>query len=117
MKQLMPLWRGSALVSVFTRSATTCPWIPLEIQVLVPLMMYSPPSRRAVVRTACKSVPQSGSVSARPPRSSPAANFGSQWRRCSSVPERCTSEAMIRWELMMPASDIQTSVMRSITFA
>ena len=33
----MPLWRGSAAGSVFTSSAKQLPWMPLEIQVLVPL--------------------------------------------------------------------------------
>ena len=34
----MPLWRGLAAGSVFTSSAKACPWMPFEIQVLVPLM-------------------------------------------------------------------------------
>ena len=44
--------------------------------------------RRAerVMRIAWRSVPAVGSVSARPPRSSPAASFGRKSARCSSVP-------------------------------
>jgi hypothetical protein len=39
MNRLMPLWRGSAAGSVFTSSAThVAVSMPLEIQVLVPLM-------------------------------------------------------------------------------
>ena len=43
---------------------------------------------RRAVRIACRSVPQSGSVSARPPRSSPEAKRGRKARFCSSVPKR-----------------------------
>ena len=32
----MPLWRGSASGLVFTSTAKHEPWMPLEIQVLVP---------------------------------------------------------------------------------
>ena len=67
------------------------------------------PARTARVRIACRSVPQSGSVSASPPRSSPVAKRGSQARFCASVPTRSTHAAMIRCELKMPASDIHTS--------
>jgi len=69
------------------------------------------------VRTACKSVPQSGSVSASPPRSSPLAKRGRKCWRCASVPLRCTQAAMMRCELMMPDTDIQTRAMRSTTLA
>ena len=33
----MPRWRGTASGSVFTSRAKHWPWIPFEIQVLVPL--------------------------------------------------------------------------------
>ena len=33
----MPLWRGSASGSVLTSTAKHEPWMPFEIQVLVPL--------------------------------------------------------------------------------
>ncbi len=88
--------------------------MPFEIQVLVPLMTYSLPSRRADVRIACRSVPQSGSVRARPPRVSPVAKRGRKWRFCSSVPMRATMCAMMRCELMMPETDIQTRAIRSM---
>ena len=87
--------------------------MPLLIQVLVPFTTYASPSRRAVTRIACRSVPQSGSVSARPPRSSPAAKRGRNARFCASVPLRCTIADMIRCELKMPVSDIHTRAMRS----
>ena len=69
------------------------------------------------MRTACKSVPQSGSVSARPPRSSPLAKRGRKAAFCSGVPFLVTMKAMMRCELMMPVSDIHTDAMCSITLA
>ena len=69
------------------------------------------------MRIACRSVPQSGSVSARPPRISPVAKRGRYWRFCSSVPLRCTHAAMIRCELKMPESDIHTSETRCTILA
>ena len=69
--------------------------------------------RTARARIACRSVPQSGSVRARPPRSSPAAKRGRKERFWASVPKRCTAAAIIRCELNTPESDIQTSDMRA----
>ena len=63
------------------------------------------------------SVPASGSVSARPPRSSPLAMRGRKRCFCSSLPNFCTRIAIIRCELKMPVSDIHTSEMRITIFA
>ena len=60
------------------------------------------------MRIACRSVPASGSVSASPPRTSPVANLGSQWRFCGSVPNFSMASASIRWELKMPVIAIHT---------
>ena len=76
--------------------------------------------RRAAptVRIACRSVPQSGSVSA-----SAAAQLAGREARQECLPSapRCrsaaTAAAMIRCELKMPASDIHTVEMRSTIFA
>src|SRR3546814_2264226 len=65
------------------------------------------------MRIAWRSVPLFGSVSARPPRISPVANFGSHSRFCASVPKRVTAADMMRCELKMPDSDIQTADTRS----
>ena len=80
--------RGDASRSVFTSRARQLPWPPFVIQVFVPLTMYVSPSRRAVVRIACRSVPHVGSVSASPPRSSPDASFGRNSSRCDVRAER-----------------------------
>ena len=61
------------------------------------------------MRIACRSVPALGSVSASPPRISPEANLGSQWRRCGSVPNFSTASASIRCELKMPVIAIHTA--------
>ena len=61
----------------------------------------------------CRSVPASGSVSARPPRSSPVANLGSQWSFCAWVPNFCTISAIIRWLLKKPVRLIHSSEMRA----
>ena len=50
--------------------------MPFEIQVLVPFTVKLSPWRTAVVRIACRSVPQFGSVNAMPPRTSPLAKRG-----------------------------------------
>jgi len=52
-----------------------------------------------------------------PPRSSPVAKRGRNSAFCAWVPARCTAEAMMRCELMMPDSDIQVREMRSTIFA
>ena len=103
----MPLWRGSALGSVFTSISVPLPCRLLVIQVLPPLSTYSSPSRRATVRIACRSEPALGSVRPRLPRNSPLAILGNHWRFCSSVPARSMAEAMIKCELKMPQGAIQ----------
>ena len=113
----MPLCRGLAFGSVLTRRARQLPYRLLVIQVLRPLTTYSSPARFAVVRIACRSVPQSGSVKPTPPRNSPVAKRGRNAAFCCSVPLRCTTMAMIRCELMMPLIDIHTAEMCSMIFA
>ena len=61
---------------------------------------------------ACRSVPASGSVSARPPRTSPLASRGSQVSFCASVPNFSIASASIRCELKMPVMAIQSRAMR-----
>ena len=73
---------GSVLATTTIRSASD----PLEMKVLAPLMTYSSPSRSAVVLMLFRSEPAPGSVIAIAVIISPLASFGSQRRRCSSVP-------------------------------
>jgi hypothetical protein len=72
--------------SVFTTTHTRSAWWPLVMKVLAPSMMYSSPSRRALVRTACRSLPAPGSLIAIAATSSPVAIFGSQRSFCASLP-------------------------------
>ena len=60
--------------------------MPFVMKVLEPLITYSSPSRRAVVRSALRSLPACGSVSANAPMSSPVTILGNQRCFCSSVP-------------------------------
>ena len=113
----MPRWRGMASGSVFTRTARTLPSTELVIHCLVPVTTYSSPSRTARVRIACRSVPQSGSVRAMPPRSSPRARRGRNASLSGSVPKRSIALHMMRCELKMPETDIHTAETRSTIFA
>ncbi len=89
------------------------PSMELVIHILAPLTTYWSPCRLATVRMPCRSVPASGSVSARPPRSSPVAKRGSQWSFCFEVPNFWTIRAIIRWELKKPVRLIHSSEMRA----
>ena len=75
-------WAGSVLATTTIRLAV---W-PLVMKVLLPLMTYWFPSKRAVVRTPCRSEPAPGSVMAMALTSSQVAMRGSQRRFCSSEP-------------------------------
>jgi len=58
------------------------------MKVLAPLMTYSSPSRRAVVRMALRSLPAPGSLMAMARMVSPLAQRGSHCCFCASVPRR-----------------------------
>jgi hypothetical protein len=60
--------------------------MPLVMKVLEPDSTQSPPSRRACVRTACRSLPAPGSLIAIAVIISPEQKGGSQRCFCSSVP-------------------------------
>ena len=60
----------------------------LVMNALLPLITHSSPSSTAVVRVAPASEPPPGSVSPKPPSSSPRVSRGSHSRFCSSVPKR-----------------------------
>ncbi len=60
----------------------------LVMNCLVPLIVHSPSSSDARVRTLPASEPASGSVSPNAPRISPLVSFGSHSRFCSSLPNR-----------------------------
>jgi hypothetical protein len=65
------------------------------IQVLLPVMRYTLPSRAARVRKLPRSDPVLGSVNTAVGRISPAASFGSHFFFCASVPPRRISSAAI----------------------
>ena len=108
MKHVMPS-------SVRAARATTPARSPLVTQVLVPLITYSSPSRRARQEMFRVSLPASGSDSDRQPRGAPSASDGSQRACCSGVPCRMIRLAAIVWVLMMPESDIHPAASSSIT--
>ena len=108
MKQVMPS-------SVRAASATMPARSPLVTHVLVPLITYSSPSRRARHEMFRVSLPASGSDSDRHPRGAPCARPGNQRACCSDVPCRMIRLAAIVCVLMMPESDIQPAASSSIT--
>ena len=75
---------GSVRATTSTRSAL----MPLVMNVLDPLSTQSEPSRRAVVRSPCRSEPAPGSLMAMAVIISPVTNGGSQRCFCSSVVRR-----------------------------
>ncbi|MNW06421.1 hypothetical protein D3C71_2028220 [compost metagenome] len=81
-----PLPEFPVLATTTTRSQL----VPLEMNVLEPLMTYSSPSSTARVLTACRSEPVSGSVIATAPMALPAAIFGNQACFCCSLPKFTT---------------------------
>ena len=72
---------GSVRATTITRSAL----MPLVMKVFDPLSTHPSPSRRAVVRMPCRSLPAPGSVIAIAVISSPRQKPGSQRCFCSSV--------------------------------
>ena len=87
MKQVMPLYGGSALGSVLTSTKTTPESRPLVTHIFWPLSSQSPSSAFfAVDLIPCTSEPTSGSESEKAARISPVAIFGRKWSFCSSVP-------------------------------
>ena len=58
------------------------------MKVLAPLMTYSSPSRRAVVRMALRSLPAPGSLMAMAKITSPVAQRGNHCCFCAGVPKR-----------------------------
>ena len=85
-RMLIPACGGRAAGSVLHSNATSADRRAFVIQVLVPLMTYESPSRRAAVRMACRSEPPPGSVSAIVARISPVAIRGRYRSFCASVP-------------------------------
>ena len=61
--------------------------MPFEMNVLAPLMMYSSPSRLAVVAMPARSEPVPGSVIAIAVIVSPVAHLGSHSAFCSGLPK------------------------------
>ncbi len=113
----MPRWRGRASGSVLQSSATSWERRELVIQVFAPSITYPPPSssRRATVRSAWRSEPPPGSVSAAVARTSPVAMRGSQRRFCASVPKCESSFATTVWPPIAPARLIQPRASSSVT--
>ncbi len=93
--------------SVRAARATTEERSPLVTQALLPLTMYSSPSRRARQEILRVSLPASGSERDSAPRRSPVAMEGSQRCFCSSVPWVMISVAAMVWVLTMPVRLIQ----------
>ena len=72
--------------------------VPLVIHILLPLMTYSSPTRRAVVRMLATSEPQPGSLTPSAPMRSPASAGTRNSRFCSSVPSApMTGVAICAW--------------------
>ncbi len=88
--------------SVRAARATTPARSPFVTHVLVPLRMYSSPSRWARHDRLRVSLPASGSDSDRQPRRSPVAMVGSQRCCCSSLPCVMISVAAMVWVFTMP---------------
>ena len=89
----------------------------MVIQVFDPLTTYASPSRRAVVRIACRSEPPPGSVSAIVARTSPVAIRGRYRSFCSSVPYASSSFATTVCPPIAPARLIQPRASSSVTAA
>ena len=88
-------------------SATMDDSSPLVTQALLPLRMYSSPSRWALQEMLRVSLPASGSERDRAPRRSPDAMDGSQRCFCSSVPWVRMRMAAMVCVLTMPVRLIQ----------
>ena len=86
---------------------------PPEIHILEPLIIQSPPSRRARVRIADGSEPASASVRPKHPMISPAAIPGNHSRFCSSDPYcqmgNITSDPCTETKLRTPESPASNS--------
>ena len=87
MKQVMPLWGGSAFGSVFISTNTTPERSPFVTHIFWPFSSQSPSSVfLAVDLMPWTSEPTSGSESEKAARISPVAIFGRNSCFCSSVP-------------------------------
>ena len=85
-KQAIPRWRFSG--SVWAKISATSAWLPSEIHIFWPLIRQWPFSNRARLRIDDGSEPASASERPKQPSASPEHRRGSQWRFCSSVPQR-----------------------------
>src|SRR6185437_13003884 len=103
--------------SVRATTMTRSDWMPFVMKVLAPLRTQWSPSRTAVVRTPCRSLPAPGSVIAIAPMHSPDAMPGSQRASCSSVPRSTMyGIAMSSWRPNPELSDVaHTLASSSIT--
>ena len=88
MNRLMPRWPEPG--SVCATNVRKCARVPLVMNIFVPVMRQTSPSRSARVRIAATSEPASGSVIAMAPIFSPAIAGRSQRSRCASEP-KCAS--------------------------
>ena len=86
MKQVMPLWGGSASGSDLASRKTSPERRPLVTHIFVPLITQWSPSFLARVEIAATSDPSPGSESENAARISPVAIFGRNFSFCSSVP-------------------------------
>ena len=86
MKQVIPVYGGSAFGSVFTRTKTRPARSPLVTHIFWPLISQPPSTSLAVDLMPWTSEPTSGSESENAPRTSPVAICGRYFSFCSSVP-------------------------------
>ena len=107
MKQLIPLYGGSAAGSVLASTAKAFPFSALVMNILLPFRTYSSPSRTAIVLMFCTSLPASGSVSPSPAWTSPLAMRGSRRSFCSTVPWSAMIDAARWWVPITPLTLIQ----------
>src|SRR4051812_15526123 len=107
MKQVMPLYGGSAPRSDFASTNTTPERKPFVTHIFWPLMSQFSPSFLAEVEMAWTSDPRPGSESEKAARISPVAIFGRKCSFCSSVPNFISRYDPMKWVLTMPDTEIQ----------
>src|SRR5436190_9273920 len=107
MKQVIPLYGGSAFGSLFISTNTTLDKSPLVTHIFWPFRIQSSPSLVATDLIPWTSEPTSGSESENAARSSPVAIFGRKYSFCSSVPNFISRYEPMKCVLTTPEIEIQ----------
>ena len=106
--------------SGFVRASTTQkpPTEPWVMNIFVPSITQSLPSRRATVRRPAESLPLPGSVSAQAASHSPVAALGRYLRFCASLPnDRMWPVPRPLWDATVSASEPSTRAISSTQMA